>query len=130
MGSIYIIDTSKYMYHPVCWGCKNTPIAPLQKSKTPLPNGAICWPWVVAHNAWGWNPDDWVILGLATGWSCDLYHTILVLTWLVGWSDRPDPINWLVKSSPCSYMSSFDRIPFVPVAKKHLTLVHHVSARR
>ena len=76
--------------------------ASLQRGKmSPSLNEATCWLWVVTHNAWGQDPGSWAFhdpAAKAVTWpptfNFDPYWQ----------SERPDPINRLVMSSPSTYI--------------------------
>ena len=59
--------------------------------------------WVATHKVLGQDPGGWAVIDPVTLVN-GLQHTSLVLTWSDGQSDRPDPMNWQVMSSPSTYM--------------------------
>ena len=64
---------------------------------------ATCWPCVATCKALGQAPGGGAVIDPVTVVNV-LQHTTLALTWSDRQSDRPDPINRLVMSSPSTYI--------------------------
>ena len=81
--------------------------APLQICKTPPPNEATCWPWVVTHKALGQIPGGWAVIDPVTEWSMACNTSLWPLLGLTGGRIRPDPINRLVPTCPSMWFCLF-----------------------
>ena len=92
----------KTTVRPVRWGCRLRTTARLH----PHPNEVTCWPWVATRKALGRLFSSHLSGDRAVN---GLQHTTLALTWSDSRSDRPDPMNRLVMSSPSTYMFYPDR---------------------